>query len=121
MLFGGIGLVVWIISVLLSIVILLFLYMLFLAFQTNVHAHSLYINEWTKDIQFRVFFISDIHRRKISDKLIQSLIGKVDIVVIGGDLTERGVPLKRTNENIKQLAKLGNTCYSNTLCFCTVP
>lgn len=111
MLFGGIGLVVWIISVLLSIVILLFLYMLFLAFQTNVHAHSLYINEWTKDIQFRVFFISDIHRRKISDKLIQSLIGKVDIVVIGGDLTERGVPLKRTNENIKQLAKLGNTCY----------
>jgi len=85
--------------------------MLFLAFQTNVHTHSFLIDEWTKDIQFRIFFISDIHRRKLGDKLIQSLIGKVDIVVIGGDLTEKGVPLKRTNENIRQLRKLGNTCY----------
>lgn len=85
--------------------------MLFLAFQTNVHTHSLLIDEWTKDNQFHVFFISDIHRRKLSEKLIQRLIGKVDLVIIGGDLTERGVPLKRTNENIRKLAKLGITCY----------
>ena len=85
--------------------------MLFLAFQTNVQSHSLLIDEWPRDNQFHVFFISDIHRRKISDKLIQNLNGKVDIVIIGGDLTEKGVPLKRTNDNIKQLAKLGSTCY----------
>ena len=109
--FGGIDLVGWVIGILLSVVIMLFLYMLLLAFQTNVHTHSLYIDEWTKENQFHIFFISDIHRRKLSDKLIQSLMGKVDIVVIGGDLTERGVPLKRTNDNIKQLRKLGNTCY----------
>lgn len=88
-----------------------FLYMLILAFQTNVHTHSLLIDEWTEDNQICVFFISDIHRRKLGKKLIQNLIGKVDVVIIGGDLTEKGVPLKRTNDNIRQLAKLGSTYY----------
>lgn len=111
MLFGGICLIGWIIGTVFVIIFLIFWYMFFLAFQTNVHTHSLLIDEWTKDNQFHVFFISDIHRRKISEKLIQNLIGKVDIVIIGGDLTERGVPLKRTNDNIRLLAKLGNTCY----------
>ena len=85
--------------------------MLFLAFQTNVHSHSLRIDEWTENEQFRVFFISDIHRRKIPEKLIQQLQGKVDVVIIGGDLTEKGVPLNRTNANVQQLARLGRTCY----------
>lgn len=111
MLFGGISLAVWIIGSALFIIFGLFLYMLFLAFQTNVHTHSLYIEEWPRDHQFHVFFISDIHRRKISEKLIRNLNGKVDVVIIGGDLTEKGVPLKRTNDNIKKLAKLGSTCY----------
>lgn len=85
--------------------------MLFLAFQTKVHSHSLHIDEWMANKQFRVFFISDIHRRKIPEKLIQQLQGKVDVVIIGGDLTEKGVPLNRTNANVQQLARLGRTCY----------
>jgi predicted MPP superfamily phosphohydrolase len=111
MLYGGIYLIGWIIGIGLFIFFIIFLYMLFLAFQTNIHTHSLYIDEWKKEDHFHIFFISDIHRRRISDELIQKLSGKVDIVIIGGDLTERGVPLKRTNDNIRQLAKLGNTCY----------
>jgi len=93
------------------IFIILFLYMLFLAFQINVKEHSIQIKEMQDGEQFHLFFISDIHRRKIDDKLIHSIMGKVDIVIIGGDLTEKGVPLKRTEHNIKQLKKLGKVYY----------
>ena len=66
--------------------------MLRLAFQVNIKNHSLQIKEMQSGEKLRVFFISDIHRRKIPDTLIKTLIGKVDIVIIGGDLTEKGVP-----------------------------
>ena len=85
--------------------------MLALAFQENVKEHNLLITKMADGEQFHIFFISDIHRRKISDKLIHSVIGKVDIVIIGGDLTEKGVPLIRTEHNIKQLKKLGEVYY----------
>ena len=85
--------------------------MLVLAFQENVKEHNLLITKMADGEQFHIFFISDIHRRKISDKLIHSVIGKVDIVIIGGDLTEKGVPLMRTEHNIKQLKKLGEVYY----------
>lgn len=52
---------------------------------------------------FRVFFISDVHRRKIRPKTIASLEGKPDIVCIGGDFIERGVPLARMRRNIQLL------------------
>ncbi|GAE35896.1 metallophosphoesterase [Halalkalibacter akibai] len=58
---------------------------------------------------FRLFFISDVHRRRISDKIIQNLHG-VDCIVIGGDLCERGVSLNRIEENIKQLTSKA-PCY----------
>lgn len=85
--------------------------MLFLAFQVNVQTHTLQINEMQNGEKLHLFFISDIHRRKIDTKLIHSIIGKVDIVIIGGDLTEKGVPLHRTEQNIQQLKKLGDVYY----------
>ncbi|MCM3358827.1 metallophosphoesterase [Psychrobacillus sp. MER TA 171] len=91
--------------------IILFLYMLFLAFQTNVKEHQLLVKEMPKATQLNILFISDIHRRKIDDTLIHSIIGKVDLVIIGGDLTEKGVPLMRTKFNLKQLKKLGPVYY----------
>ena len=86
-------------------------YMLRLAFQVNIKNHSLQIKEMQSGEKLRVFFISDIHRRKIPDTLIKTLIGKVDIVIIGGDLTEKGVPLKRTKHNILLLNKLGTVFF----------
>ncbi|HEX6923301.1 MAG TPA: metallophosphoesterase [Bacillales bacterium] len=50
-----------------------------------------------------LFFISDVHRRVISDKVIQEARGEADIVIIGGDLTEKGVPFQRVEENIDKL------------------
>ncbi|MFB5087282.1 metallophosphoesterase family protein [Psychrobacillus sp. PGGUH221] len=89
----------------------LMFYMRFLAFQTNVIKHSLQIEEMKDGEQFNIFFISDIHRRQIPEKLIHSLVGEVDIVVIGGDLTEKGVPQERTENNIVDLSKLGPVYY----------
>jgi uncharacterized protein len=55
---------------------------------------------------FKIFFISDIHRRTISNKLID-LAEKADIVIIGGDLVEKGVPMQRVEDNLKMLSKIG--------------
>ncbi|MFC0559846.1 metallophosphoesterase [Halalkalibacter alkalisediminis] len=55
---------------------------------------------------YRLFFISDIHRRIISDKVLESVKNRVDYIIIGGDLCEKGVPLKRIEANIQKLSKL---------------
>lgn len=85
--------------------------MLYLAFQVNIKKHTLMIKEMKDGERLRLFFISDIHRRKIPEKLIDSLLGEVDIVVIGGDLTEKGVPITRTAHNLQLLSKLGTVYY----------
>ncbi len=56
---------------------------------------------------FTIFFISDLHRRKVSNKIIEQVKGKADIVLIGGDLTEKGVPFARVKENIQRLKMIG--------------
>jgi uncharacterized protein len=55
---------------------------------------------------FKIFFISDIHRRTVSDSIID-MAGSADIVIIGGDLVEKGVPMKRVSENINKLKQMG--------------
>ncbi len=57
----------------------------------------------------RIFFISDIHRRLVERQVIDQAAagGRFDLVLIGGDLRESGVPLERTRRNIKLLAALG--------------
>ncbi|MCM3610919.1 metallophosphoesterase [Planococcus sp. MERTA32b] len=49
---------------------------------------------------FRLLFIADIHRKKLPENFI---VNPVDAIVIGGDLTERGVPLTRTADNLRIL------------------
>ncbi|WP_213423194.1 metallophosphoesterase [Bhargavaea massiliensis] len=58
-----------------------------------------------------IFFISDIHRRRVSRKLIQEAGGPFDAVVIGGDLAEGGVPESRIRRNIRRLSALGPLYY----------
>ncbi|TWT01077.1 metallophosphoesterase [Planomicrobium sp. CPCC 101079] len=49
---------------------------------------------------FNLLFIADIHRRKISKEMLDF---PVDVIVIGGDLAEKGVPLKQVADNLKLL------------------
>ncbi|MCW1928211.1 metallophosphoesterase [Bhargavaea beijingensis] len=58
-----------------------------------------------------IFFISDIHRRRVSRELIRKAGGPFDAVIIGGDLAERGVPESRIRRNIMRLAALGPLYY----------
>lgn len=60
---------------------------------------------------YAVFYISDIHRRKINPKTIKAVNKEINIVVIGGDLVEKGVPLERTRQNLKLLKYFGVPIY----------
>ncbi|WLR43761.1 metallophosphoesterase family protein [Bacillus carboniphilus] len=56
--------------------------------------------------QVNIFFISDIHRRLISKKLLDQIDQPIDVVIIGGDLAEKGVSLKRVKKNLVELKKI---------------
>jgi predicted MPP superfamily phosphohydrolase len=55
---------------------------------------------------FRLYFISDIHRRSISTKMLDRL-STPDLIVIGGDLMEKGVSFQRVKKNLKKLRQFG--------------
>ncbi|WP_240377080.1 metallophosphoesterase [Bacillus piscicola] len=54
----------------------------------------------------KVFFISDIHTRLIPIQLISRIKGEADLVIIGGDLLEAGVSLKRVKTNLQRLREV---------------
>jgi uncharacterized protein len=86
----------------------LLLYMLKEAFANRVNVQALEFSNFPKSFgKIHLFFISDIHRRSISDSIIEEVSGKVDVVIIGGDLLEKRVPMERVKENIEKLKKLG--------------
>ncbi len=88
--------------------ICLFLYMLREAFLNHVVQHVFCFPDFPKSFgRVSLFFISDIHRRVISDKIIYSVKGHADLVIIGGDLTEKGVPFKRVEANLRKLKQIG--------------
>ncbi|WP_019154331.1 metallophosphoesterase [Robertmurraya massiliosenegalensis] len=61
--------------------------------------------------EVKLFFISDLHRRVISEEIVKEVKGKVDIVIIGGDLLEKRVPIERVERNIKLLTEIGPTYF----------
>lgn len=87
--------------------IVLLRYMYSLAFMDQVKEEYLYFKEFPSDEEISLFFISDIHRRIIHDNIINQVIGKVDFVLIGGDLAEKGVPIEQIEENLLKLKRLG--------------
>ncbi len=97
---------IWIIllSTLVCIGIIMLLVMYTEAMRDTVLEHTLIFEEFPKSFQkVNVFFISDIHRRVISNSLIEQVKGRVDLVIIGGDLAEKGVPLSKISANIQKL------------------
>lgn len=55
---------------------------------------------------FRILFITDIHRRQLSEEKLLSNLSSVDCVLLGGDITERGVPLQRLRHNMSVLVRI---------------
>ncbi|MGV3488942.1 MAG: metallophosphoesterase [Tuberibacillus sp.] len=82
------------------------LYMVYEAHQNNiVHLNIRLPNLPEPFIGYKIYFISDIHRRKVSKKMLAK-VAQPDIVIIGGDLTEKGVPFSRVEENLMKLKSL---------------
>ncbi|MEH7255150.1 metallophosphoesterase [Neobacillus niacini] len=93
LLFGGAGLI---------------LYMLKEAFLNRLVLHEMTFEDFPSSFgEVSIFFISDIHKRLISNDIVDKVKGKADIVIIGGDLTERKVPFERVKENLEKLKQLG--------------
>ncbi|KKI93143.1 metallophosphoesterase [Bacillus sp. SA1-12] len=87
--------------------LLLMIVMLIKAKENHLTKHTLSFNEFPKSFgKFTIFFISDIHRRTISTKLLEQLPSSVNLVIIGGDLTESGVPFQRVEQNLIVLKKI---------------
>ncbi|WP_081389881.1 metallophosphoesterase [Paenibacillus odorifer] len=58
---------------------------------------------------FRILFITDIHRRRLPSALLNPLKGKVDVVLLGGDLTEKNSPLDRLADNMTLVTSIAPT------------
>ncbi|MGM9927700.1 MAG: metallophosphoesterase [Bacillus sp. (in: firmicutes)] len=86
----------------------LLLYMWRLAMSNRVVEHHLQFEEFPESFgTVTIFFISDIHKRQISNKIINEVKGKAELVIIGGDLAEEGVSFSKIEENIKKLKTIG--------------
>lgn len=97
-----------IIAIILGLGVFLLLYMVREAFLNHVIQHEMVFPNFPDSFgKVSIFFISDIHRRKISEKVIAEVKGQADIVIIGGDLTEKGVPFERVKANLKKLKQIG--------------
>ncbi|WP_379968564.1 metallophosphoesterase [Ectobacillus sp. sgz5001026] len=57
--------------------------------------------------EITIFYISDIRRCLVSTSIVEQAIGIADFVVIGGNVTDKGVPLERVSQNIERLRKIG--------------
>ncbi len=53
-----------------------------------------------------IFFITDIGSRKVLSETIESINEKVDMVIIGGDLSNKRVPHSKVRDNIQTLQML---------------
>ncbi|QBP41358.1 metallophosphoesterase [Paenisporosarcina antarctica] len=98
-------------ATILGVVLSMSLFMLKKAFEINIRRQDIQLTNFSDQNPFRIFFISDIHRRTIPNRLMRQIDSEIDAVIIGGDLAERGVPLKRIQENITRLAKIGPLYY----------
>lgn len=82
------------------------LYMWKEAFHNEVKETRVADNRFPEKAPIALFFISDIHRRLIHSSIIKQVQGRVQAVIIGGDLCEDGVREKRIRENIKRLSSI---------------
>lgn len=75
------------------------------AFENNVLYHELQMDEEGKKLV--LFFISDVHVRKVNEQMIRSISKKVDAVIIGGDFADKRTPIDCIYANINLLKSLG--------------
>jgi len=61
--------------------------------------------------RIQIFFISDICNKRINPITVQNIGKKIDLVIIGGNLMQKGVSFIRVQENINTLKQLQAPIY----------
>lgn len=92
------------IAKLFSIVLLFVFYMAREAHENNIRRH--FVHARGQKDQFSIFFIADVHNRKISKKMLEQ-IEPVEAVIIGGDFADKRVSMQQVEENLQSLQPLG--------------
>ncbi|MCD8511479.1 MAG: metallophosphoesterase family protein [Bacillus sp. (in: Bacteria)] len=97
---------------LISISLLLFLALVIFMYKES---KSLEVTEETIHLPVKIkntdiLFLSDIHRRVITEKDIPHF-SKADYVIIGGDLVEKGVPTTQVKHNLSILSEFGKIIF----------
>lgn len=87
------------------LIFVLFGYMIKLAFENNVLHHRMTLEG--KEEKIRIFFISDVHNRKINEKMLQTIEKPVHAVIIGGDFCDGRVNQSKIRKNLELLNTLG--------------
>ncbi|MBD8070282.1 metallophosphoesterase [Bacillus sp. PS06] len=81
--------------------------MAIVAKENNIIKTTLTFDHFPKSFgEITIYFISDIHKRTVSEQMIKE-VGTADLVIIGGDLCEKGVPLHKIEANIDLLRMIG--------------
>lgn len=92
--------------------LLIIIYMVYLAHHDTIDFRTIRDEDFPTEFDsFRLFFISDIHRRKLKQSTLNKIIENIDIIVIGGDLREKGVPFERTRNNLKMIKNWNKPIY----------
>jgi len=89
--------------------LLLILYMRWEASTLRIDRQDVYLPQWPNGFDgIRILFLSDLHRRKIPENVRAELRQeKFDLVLIGGDITEKGVSFAQVGEQLEFLSSLG--------------
>ncbi|WP_430785508.1 metallophosphoesterase [Virgibacillus flavescens] len=92
--------------------LLIVFYMVYLAHHDTIDHRNVLDDRIPDEFElFKLFFISDIHRRKIKESTLNKIDEEIDIIIIGGDLKEKGVPLERVANNLDLLNKWNKPIY----------
>lgn len=88
--------------------LLLIIAMFFRAKRLQIQKEQIQLPHWPKGFDGVTFlFITDIHKESFSSAIRRELeSAKIDLVLLGGDLVEKGVPLSRARENVRFLCSL---------------
>ncbi|MGM9951305.1 MAG: metallophosphoesterase [Lysinibacillus sp.] len=86
------------------VVFLFVSYMVREAHENNIRRHTVHARG--KKDRFSIFFIADVHNRKINKKMLEE-IEPVEAVIIGGDFADKRVSIPQIEMNLQRLQALG--------------
>ncbi|MGM7635411.1 metallophosphoesterase [Bacillus sp. Hm123] len=97
---------IWLLVVFVLLGVTLLLYMWKEAHGNDVKEETISLDSYPGKQPFTFFFISDIHRRVIHPSIIDKIKGRAELVIIGGDLAEKGVSFERIAHNLQLLREV---------------